>query len=73
MSEAAFDVTAGRVPFHQIRKALGYTDPRPAVLWLDRLGVPYIIIHRQRFYRPADIHAALDRHTKRPAGAAAPA
>jgi hypothetical protein len=73
MSDATFDITDGRVPFQQICRALGYVDPRPAVLWLDRLGVPFIVIHRQRFYRPADIHAALDRHTKPAERATAPA
>jgi hypothetical protein len=54
----------GRKPLPQLIDdgIIPYKDPRQAKRFLDRYGVPYVIIRRQRCYRPPAIREALDRH-----------
>lgn len=57
------DLLGGRVRLRQLidAGALPYRDPRRAVAYLDRLGVPYVLAHRQRHYRRIDIVRAVNR------------
>ena len=61
------DTLDGRVPLPQLIEGgiIPYRDPRQAKRFLDRYRVPYVIIRRQRCYRPPAIHEALDRHEQR--------
>ena len=62
-ADPADDLLGGRVPLRQLIDAdlLPYRDPRRAVAYLDRLGVPYVFAHRQRHYRRIDIVRAVNR------------
>ena len=57
----------GRLPLPELlttdsqRGVLNYRDQRQAKVFLDAHKVPYVIIRRQRCYRPAAIREALDR------------
>jgi hypothetical protein len=44
---------------------LPYRDTKQAREFLDRLGVRFVRVRRRRFYRPASIAEALDRHEQR--------
>jgi hypothetical protein len=57
------DLLGGRVPLRELVDAgsIGYRDPRGAARYLDRLGVPYVVVARQRQYRRTDILKAIDR------------
>jgi hypothetical protein len=58
------DMLGGRKPLSQLLAdgVLPYRDERQAKRFLDRHSVPYVVIRRQRCYRPPAIHEALDRH-----------
>ena len=57
------DLLGGRVRLRQLidAGALPYRDPRRAVAYLDRLGVPYVVARRQRHYRRIDIVRAINQ------------
>jgi hypothetical protein len=61
------DLLGGRVRLRQLidNGALPYRDPRRAVAYLDRLGVPYVFAARQRHYRRIDIMRAVNRSEQR--------
>lgn len=66
MSATTLDILDGRIPFPQVQQGLGYNDRRQAQVFLDNLHVPFVVVRRQRFYRPEDVRAAIDRHTQLP-------
>jgi hypothetical protein len=53
----------GRKPLAQLLSEglLPYRDQRQAKRFLDRHRVPFVVIRRQRCYRPAAVLEALDR------------
>jgi hypothetical protein len=61
------DLLGGRKTLPQLvaSKQLPYNDVKQAREFLDRLGVPFVRVRRRRFYRPASIAEALDRHEQR--------
>jgi hypothetical protein len=61
------DLLGGRIRLRQLidTGALPYRDPRRAVAFLDRLGVPFIVACRQRHYRRIDILRAINQSESR--------
>jgi hypothetical protein len=65
------DKLGGRLPLPDLLTTdsqpgvLNYRDQRQAKAFLDAHKVPFVIIRRQRCYRPAAIREALDRHEQR--------
>ena len=61
------DKLGGRLPLPELLTTnsrpgvLNYRDQRQAKAFLDAHKVPFVIIRRQRCYRPAAIRDALDR------------
>lgn len=65
------DLLGNRRPLRAVTRALGYVDHRPVQRLLDEMDVPYIVLKRERHYRPEDVRVAIDNHTKpRPTRAA---
>jgi hypothetical protein len=64
MTDPQDDALGGRKPLPQLLADgwLPYADIKQAKRFLDRYGVPYVTIRRQRCYRPPAIREALDRH-----------
>jgi hypothetical protein len=64
------DKLGGRLPLPELLTTdsqpgvLNYRDQRQAKVFLDAHKVPFVIIRRQRCYRPAAIREALDRHER---------
>jgi hypothetical protein len=65
------DKLGGRLPLSDLltkgskRGVLNYRDQRQAKAFLDAHKVPFVIIRRQRCYRPIAISEALDRDEQR--------
>ena len=65
------DKLGGRLPLPDLLTTdsqpgvLNYRDQRQAKAFLDAHKVPFVIIRRQRCYRPAAIREALDRYEQR--------
>jgi hypothetical protein len=65
------DKLGGRLPLPELLTTdsqpgvLNYRDQRQAKAFLDAHKVPFVIIRRQRCYRPAAIREALDQHEQR--------
>lgn len=57
------DLLGGRVRLRELvdNGSIGYRDPRGAARYLDRIGVPYVVVRRERQYRPTDILRAVNR------------
>jgi hypothetical protein len=67
MPATPIDLIGGRKPLPQLlaEGLLPYRDQRQAKLFLDRHRIPFVIIRRQRCYRPAAVQEALDRQEQR--------
>ena len=67
MTDLQDDALSGWVSLQQLiaRRALPYHDKRQAKRFLDRYGVPFIVIRRQRHYRPPIIRDVLVRAEQR--------
>ena len=67
MTNLQDDALGGWVPLQLLidRRAVPYRDKRQAKRFLDRYGVPFIVIRRQRHYRPPIIRDALVRAEQR--------
>jgi hypothetical protein len=66
MDAATPDLLGGRRPLRALIAdgSIPYRDPRRAREFLDRFETPYIICRRQRWYRPAAVTEALERHER---------
>jgi hypothetical protein len=45
---------------------LPYRSTKPAQRWLDRMGVPYVLVGYRRHYRLRNVRAAIERNQVMP-------
>ena len=65
------DLLGSRVRLRELVEngSIGYRDTRGAARYLDRIGVPYVVVRRERQYRPTDILRAINRSEVRTSAA----